>query len=83
MITDALLSFGLIVFNFFWGLLPEWTWTMPPPVGSLITLARSLDWIAPVTEFGQVLGLSCALFAALWGWKLVKQLIDWVMAIIP
>lgn len=83
MITDFLLDFGFSIFNFFWGLLPAWQWTMPPGLGVVLGECHRWNWVAPVSELGVVLSLTTTIFTALWGWKVVKQLIDWVTALIP
>ncbi len=81
MIADAVLNFFHAIVNGLWSLRPSWSVTLPPGVGSLISNCSTLNWVAPFSELGVVVGISAGLFVALITVKALFKVISWIPTI--
>lgn len=84
MITNALLDLINALFTTVRGWLPAWDWQIPDGVVAGIKYELSRwDGILPIHELFQIVTLTFALWAALLGYRIVKWLVEQVIAVIP
>lgn len=83
MIVNALIDLVNTLLTYAISLRPAWEWHIPSQVSGAITWISGLDYLLPVTETFQAGALALTLLLAVYGWKWVKQLFDWVVAMIP
>lgn len=83
MITNLLIDLAHTVIAWLIGVRPAWTVTLPPSIHQFTGLILSLDPVIPATETLTCLGLAATLATAMIGFKWLKQVVDWIMDVIP
>lgn len=83
MIIEALFAIFTACLNAFIVLRPEWDPELPENIARGILFVRNWDAIMPASELMICCSITLAGFAAVFVWKWLIKLIDWIADIIP
>lgn len=82
MIVDALIKLVILIVDAFNAILPPWHLEIPGLQAFVAHISRWNAWV-PVTELGLMIGIVVSLSGVMIVWKLGKQVVDWIMDVIP
>lgn len=83
MITEALLAILDFLIGIVVSIRPEWEPQLPAGVVDAILYIRELDAILPATELVYCGSLLLAAFGALYAWKWILKIADWIADVLP
>lgn len=83
MIIDALFAIMSFILDVIISVRPDWQPQLPEGIVDAILYIRELDAMLPATELMICGSLTLSAFGALYVWKWILKLADWIADVIP